>query len=133
MEGAEDLANENVLLKKELERKEVEETLRRKKEKKMEEQEMGNPDTSLVGDAEPVNPTKRKPEIEEGLREKQEEAQKEPNPVQRVDDAAGTVSQEETGENSDNGRKTSYLDDKTADSIPARRSPCNDESKERDN
>ena len=61
---AEDLAKENELLKRELERKEVEETLRRKKEKKMEEQEMGNPDTSLVGDAKPMDTAKWEPEIE---------------------------------------------------------------------
>ena len=81
MKRAEDLTNENELLKRELERREVEETLWRKKEKEMEEKEMEKSGTSIVGDAKPVNTAKREPEIEEGLREKQEEAQKKPSPA----------------------------------------------------
>ena len=50
------------------------------------------------------------------------------NPVQSDDDATGTTSQEESGENSE--RRTN---DKKGDSIPARRSPCNDEPKGRPN
>ena len=64
MKNAKDLGNENELLKKELERRKVEETLWRKKKKEMDEEEMENSDTSMVGDAKPVNTTKRVPEIE---------------------------------------------------------------------
>ena len=83
MKRTEDLAKEIELLKTELERREIEETLRRKIEKEMEEPELGK-SKSIVSDAEFVNRNKRDPEIEEGLREKQKEAQKEPNPVQTV-------------------------------------------------
>ena len=78
MKNVKDLAKKNELLKKELERSEVEETLWRKKVKEMEEEEMEKSDTSIVENAQPVKPTKREPEIEERLCKKQEEAQKEP-------------------------------------------------------
>ena len=65
MKKVEDLAQENDLLMKELERREVEETLWRKQEKEMEEKEIEKSDTSIVGDAKPVNTAKREPEIKE--------------------------------------------------------------------
>ena len=49
----------------------------------------GKSDNSIVGDGEFVNPAKRDPEIEEGLRKQQEEAQKKPNRVQIDVDATG--------------------------------------------
>ena len=97
MKRAEDLTNENELLKKELERREVEETLRRKKEKEMEEKEMEKSYTSIVGDAKPVNTAKREPEIEERPLREQEEAQKKRNPAKSDDDATGTTLEEQTG------------------------------------
>ena len=118
MKRAEDLTNENELLKKELERREVEETLWRKKEKEMEEEEMENSDTSIVGDAKPMNTTKREPEIKEGLLKKQEETQKELSPANSDSDATGTTPEEQTGKNMGRRRKASYLDDEAADSIP---------------
>ena len=128
------LARDNeVQLEERLEDKMALAVMTQAQEKEMEQPELGKSDNSIVGDAEFVNPTKRDPEIEEGLREKQEEAQKEPNPVQSVDDAAGTASQEETGENSERRRKAFYLNDEEADSIPVRRSPCNDEPKGKPN
>ena len=63
-----------------------------------------------------------KPEIEERLLRKQEGAQKEQNPVQSDSDTTGTALEEQTGKNMGRRRKTSYLDDEEADSIPARRS-----------
>ena len=48
MKGDEDLTYENELLKRELETREVEETLQGKKENKMEKEEMENSDTSIV-------------------------------------------------------------------------------------
>ena len=126
MKRVEDLANENELLKKELKRRKVEETLRRK-EKELKEEEMENSDTAIVGDVKPVNTTKREPEIEEGLFKKQEEAQKEPNPIKIDNDATGTTLKEQTGKNVGRRRKASYLDDIKANSIPERRSSCDDE------
>ena len=72
----EHLAKENALLMRKLERKEVEETLRRKQEKEMEEKEMEKSDTSIDGDGKPVNTPKSEPEIEERPLREQEEAQK---------------------------------------------------------
>ena len=46
-----------------------------------------------------MDTTKREPEIEEGLCEKQEEAQKKRNPAKSDDDATGTTSREQTGKN----------------------------------
>ena len=132
MKRAEDLTNENELLKRELERREVEETLRRKKEKEMEEKEMEKSDTSIVGDAKPVNTAKREPEIEERLLRKQEEAQKEPNPAKSDGDATGTTLEEQTGENMEIRRKDLYQDDdEKADRIPERRSSCDNEQEEK--
>ena len=92
MKWAEDLTNENELLKRELERREVEENLRRKKEKKVEKSY-----TSVVGNAQPVNTAKREPEIEKRLLGKQEEAQKESNPAKSDCDAAGATLEKQTG------------------------------------
>ena len=128
MKWTEDLANENELLNKEPERREVEGSLRRGK-KEMEEQEIRESDTSIVGDAEPVNPTKREPGIKEGLRRKQKEAQKEPSPANSDSDATGTTLEKQTRKNMKRRRKASFLDDRRADSIPERRSSCNDEQK----
>ena len=87
--------------------------------------------TSIVGDAKPVNATKREPEIEErGLR-KQEEAQKEPNPAKSDGDAPGTTSEEQTGENMERRRKASYQDDEKVDRAPERTSSCDDEQEEK--
>ena len=120
MKRAEDLANENELLKKELERREIEETLRRKKEKEMEEKEMEKSYTSIVCDAKPVNTTNRKPEIEEGLLKKQDEAQKEANLAKSDSDATGTTLEEQTGENMERRMKALYQDDEKADRISKR-------------
>ena len=120
---AEDLTNKDELLKRELKRKEVNETLRRKKEKKteekeMEKKEMAKSDTYIVGNADPVNTAKRKPEIEEKPLRKQEEGQKEPNPANSDSDVTGTTLEEQTGKNMGRRRKASYQDDEKADRIP---------------
>ena len=73
---AEDLTRENELLKRELKRRQVEEKLWERKDKEMEEQEIEKSDTSIVGDAQPVNAAKREPESKERSLRKQEEAQK---------------------------------------------------------
>ena len=72
--------------------------------------------TFVLGNAKHVDTAKWEHEIEVRPLVKEEEAQKEPNPTKSDDDATGTASHEETGENSDRRRKTSYLDDKKADS-----------------
>ena len=91
MKRAEDLAKENEPLKKELKRREVKEPLQRKKKMEMEEKEMENSYTSIVGDAKLVNTTKRSPEIKEGLLKKQEKSQKKPNPTKSDSDVTGTT------------------------------------------
>ena len=59
-------------------------------------------------------------------------ARKEPNPVESNDgDATGTTLEEQTGNNMERRRKVPYLDDEEADSIPERRSSCDDEQKEK--
>ena len=126
MKRTEDLTNENELLKRELERREVEGNLRRKTEKEMEKSY-----TSIDGDDKPVNTTKREPEIEERLLRKQEEAQKKPNPAKSDGDATGTTLEKQTGENTKRRRKALYQDDVKADRIPERRSSCDDELEEK--
>ena len=54
LKKAENLTNEKELLKREHERREVEETLQSKKEKEIEGKEMEKSDTYIVGNAEPV-------------------------------------------------------------------------------
>ena len=92
---------------------------------------MENTDTSIVGDAKPVNTTKREPEIEERPLREQEEAQKSQNLEKSDGDATGTNLEEQTGENMERRRKASYLDDEKTDSIPERRSSGDDEQKEK--
>ena len=69
-----------------------------------------------------------KPEIEEGLLKKQEEAQEEPNPANIDSDATRTTLEEQIGENMERRGKGSYVDDEEANSIPER-SSCDDEPK----
>ena len=97
MKRTEDLTKGNELLKKELERREVEEKLRRKKEKEMEEKEIEKSDTSIVGNAKPVNTTKREPGIEEGPLKEQKETQKELSPANSDSNVTGTPLEEQTG------------------------------------
>ena len=118
MKRNEDLAKENELLKKELKRREVEENLRRQKEKEMEEKAIEKFDTSIVDDTHPVNPIERESEIEEELREKQEETQKEPNPTKGDDDTTGNTLEEQKGKNMEKRREAFHLDDEEANSIP---------------
>ena len=78
----------------------------------MEEKAIEKSNTSTVDDTQPVNPIKGESEIEEGLREKQVEAQKEPNPADS--DFSGTTLEEQTGKNMEGRRKALYLDDEMA-------------------
>ena len=87
---------------------------------------MENSDTSIVGDAKPVNTTKSKPEIKERLLKKQEEAQKELRPANSDSDATGTTLEEQTGKNMGRRRKALCQDDEKADRIPERRSSCDE-------
>ena len=98
MKKALDLTNRNELLKREHERTEVEETLRRKKLMDIKDKEMSKSDTSIVGNAEPVDTTKRVPEIEDRPLRKQQEAQKEQNPAKSDNDTTGTTSEEQRQE-----------------------------------
>ena len=130
MKKVEDLAKENELLKRELERREVEENLRREK-KVMEEKEMKKSYTSAVGNAKPVDTAKWEPEIEERPLVKQGDAQKEPNSAKSYSDATGITLEEQANGNMERRRKAFYLDDEEVDSIPTRRSSCNDEQEEK--
>ena len=131
MKSVEDLANENELLKKELERREVEETLRSKKEKDMKKEEMEKSDTSLVDDATPVDTAKWEPEIEVRPLVKQGDAQRGTSPANKSSDATGITVEAQTGENMERRRKAFYLDDEEVDSIPGRRSSCDDGQEEK--
>ena len=91
---------------------------------------MENSDTSIVGDAKPMNTAKREPEIKERLLKEQEETQKEPNPANSDSDATGTTSKKQTGKNMERRSEASYLDDEKADRIPERISSCDDEQEE---
>ena len=100
-------------MKRELERREVKETPRRKegkKEKDIEEQDIEKSDTSIVGEAKPVNTVKRELEIEERSFREQEEAQKKLNLAKSDGDATRTTLEEQTGQNMERRRKASYLE-----------------------
>ena len=122
MKRVKDLKKKNSLLKRELEKREVKENLRRKKEPEMEKSY-----TFIVGDAKPVDTAKKEPEIEERLHRKQEETQKELSPGRRDGDATGTTLEKQTVENMERRRKASYQDHEKAYRIPERRTSCNDE------
>ena len=80
LKRTEDLTKQNERLKRDVERREVKGKPRRKKEKEMEEKEIEKSDTSIVGDANPVNTTEREPEIEEELLKEQEEIRRSQTP-----------------------------------------------------
>ena len=130
MNRAQDLAKKNELLKRELERREVGETLRRGKEREMEDKEIEKSYTSAVGDANPVDTAKWEHEIEVRPLVKQVEAQKEPNPTKSDNDATGNTLEEQTGKNMEKNTEAFFRDDEEFDNIPERRS-SDDEHEEK--